>query len=92
MDATGPNVTRSRPNPGVGYLGEISEEVWDVVEKAWAMPFFISSNFARGLAIETAFAASLGWISNITPDGKGFSRQWHITMEGMVALRNIRNN
>lgn len=80
-------VGRSRPTAGRGYLGDIPDEVWQVVDRAWSAPFYISSNYARANSIATAFAASMGWITNITPDGHGYTRQWHITKEGLVALQ-----
>ena len=83
-------VSRSRPTAGRGYLGEFPPTFWDVLERAWIDPFYISSNFAREHSIETALAASMGWIGNITPDGHGFTRQWHITLEGLVVLQNVQ--
>jgi len=80
-------VGRSRTTAGRGYLGSIPEEVWEVLHRSWTKPFSISSNFAREHSIATAFAASMGWIGNITPDGLGYSRHWHITMEGLLALQ-----
>lgn len=82
-----PNIGRSRHTAGVGYLGSIPEEVWDVVERAWARPFTISSDYARSNALAVAFAASLGYITNITPSGKDLSRSWHVSLEGTIALR-----
>lgn len=58
-----------------------------VLSAAWETPFHISSNAAREAAIPVAFAASMGWLSNINPEGKSYSRKWHVTQEGLVALR-----
>lgn len=33
-----------------------------------------------------ALAASLGWITTISPDGAQHSRRWHVTQEGLNAL------
>lgn len=79
-------INRSRATPGVGYIGDIPEEVWEALEKVWTRPTHISSDYARGHAIEIAILASLGWISNIAPDGRSFSRQWCITSQGLTAL------
>lgn len=78
---------RSRATAGSGFKGPIPEEVWEVVERAWYQPFRISSNYARQNAILVAFAASLGWITNIALDGNGLSPQWHVTLEGAAALK-----
>lgn len=78
---------RSRTTAGSGFAGPIPEEIWEVVERAWYQPFRISSNYARQNAIAVAFSASLGWITNITLDGKELSRQWHVTLEGAAALK-----
>lgn len=55
---------------------------------AWETPFSLASNYARIRRDDVAFAASMGWISIITPDGLGATTQWHVTMEGLLALRN----
>lgn len=77
---------RSRPVAGIGYLGPIPDGVWGVLTYAWEAPIYLASNFAREFAPQVAFAASMGWLSTITPDGLSYSRQWHITKEGLVAL------
>lgn len=61
--------------------------MWDIVEEAWERPFHLASDLARAAAREVAFAASMGWIGNIHPDGRSFSRKWHLTPEGAMALR-----
>lgn len=61
--------------------------MWEILSYAWDGPFFISSNFARENTIPIALAASLGWLSNIQPDGRAFSRKWHLTAEGLYAVR-----
>jgi hypothetical protein len=81
-------VARSRAAPGAGYFGEVPEGVWDVVESAWNQPFSLASNYAREHLLEVAFAASIGWISTLSPNGIGYSRLWHVTLEGLSALRN----
>lgn len=72
---------------GVGYLGPIPEDVWTLLEIAWETPIAVSSNLAREHAPLIAFAASLGWLSTIQPNGQAFSRLWRITSEGLVAFR-----
>lgn len=78
---------RSRAVAGIGYLGDIPTEVWGVLSHAWAAPIFLASNYAREHTVSVAFAASMGWLSNIAPDGMSYSRQWHITKEGLTALQ-----
>lgn len=77
---------RSRAVAGIGYLGPIPPRVWDILTKAWAAPIYLASNYARENSIPVAFAASMGWLSTIAPDGKSYSRQWHLTKEGLLAL------
>lgn len=80
-------VGRSRAVAGSGYLGEIPDEVWEVLRQAWQAPIYLSSNYARENAVSVGFAASMGWLSTIAPDGLSYSRQWHITKEGITALQ-----
>lgn len=80
-------VARSRAASGTGYLGAIPKEVWEVLDRAWSAPISLASNYARKHDLAVAFAASIGWISTISPDGRSYSRRWHVTMEGLVALR-----
>lgn len=80
-------LARSRASPGAGFLGPLPPEVWEVVGTAWEAPFAISGDFAREHAPWVALAASLGWISTVTPDGSGFTRRWHATAEGLTAMR-----
>lgn len=82
-----PRLGRSRPFAGNGYLGTIPNDVWGVLSQAWEEPFHISGNFAREFSIPTAFAASMGWLTNISPAGRSYSRKWHLTPEGQLALR-----
>lgn len=77
---------RSRAVAGIGYLGPIPDQVWGVLIKAWEAPIYLASNYAREQAVAVAFAASMGWLTTIYPDGRSFSRQWHITKEGQLAL------
>lgn len=84
-------LARSRQVPGTGYLGQYPEEALEVLQYAWSHPFSASSNYARSNSIAVAFAASLGWISNIAPDGRTFSRHWHVTAEGLLVLRHLEH-
>ncbi len=79
-------LARSRPTAGVGYRGNIPEPVWDILAAIWTLPVTVSSNLARENSEWIAFAASMGWISTITPDGTVHTRSWHLTKEGLVAL------
>lgn len=84
-------VARSRAVVGTGYLGDLPDEALEVVRKAYAQPFAIASNYARENALDVAFAASMGWISSISPDGLSYSRRWHPTAEGLLTLRHHRD-
>lgn len=79
-------LARSRPTAGVGYRGDIPDPVWNLLAFIWSQPVTVSSNAAREQAQWIAFAASMGWISNITPDGSLATRSWHLTAEGLRAL------
>ena len=70
------------------YLGPIPDEVWEVLLSAWDLPIYIASNFARAQRHAVALAASIGWISNIAPDGLDYSDRWHLTHSGAQALEN----
>lgn len=54
---------------------------------AWQAPIAIEANYARAHRNEIALLASLGYLSVIAPDGLTYSRMWHITAEGLYALR-----
>jgi len=84
-------VGRDRASTSGGYFGPVTAEVWKVLSRAWDEPFYLSSNYAREHAIATALAASIGWITNVTPDGLNYTRTWHVTLEGLNALRNRSN-
>lgn len=60
--------------------------VWKALTRAWEAPFRIESNYAREKRWAVAFAASVGWISVVSPDGLSYGREWRVTAEGLVAL------
>jgi hypothetical protein len=74
----------------VPYLGPIPPEVWEVLSQAWDAPIYIASNFAREHRHEVALAASIGWISNVKPDGLSYSPAWHLTASGALALETLK--
>lgn len=82
-------LTRSRhrtittPN---GYTGPLPQAIWEVVRCAWEDGIAVSSNVARELSAEVALAASLGWISTVSLDGRRHTRVWNVTAEGVTAL------
>ena len=80
-------MTSSRTVAGVGYFGPVPVTVWEVLEQAWEHPFSVASNLAREQAVAVSFAASMGWLSTISPTGATFTRLWHITPEGEITLR-----
>lgn len=82
-----PKVGRSR-HTGTGWVGDaVPQEVFRILEEVHISPLYVSSNLSRELAIAVAFAASSGWISNILPSGREYSRLWRITTEGLTVLR-----
>jgi hypothetical protein len=60
--------------------------VWDIVTVAWEVGIAVSSNMAREWSKEIALAASLGWISTVSLDGRTSHRVWNVTAEGVTAL------
>lgn len=64
-----------------------TREFWNVLREAWREPFYVSSNFAREFSVEVALAASLGFISTVSPSGNSYGRTWHITAAGIAAWR-----
>lgn len=77
-------VTRDRyKGVGRGYLGPIPKLIFKLLTKAWEDGITTSSNYARQNAPQIALAASAGWISNVTLDGKRFTNRWNITAQGV---------
>mgnify|MGYP001555002671 CR=1 FL=1 len=76
----------SRPSTSVMYTGPIPSGVWEVLDRVWRHPLAIASDYTRLNQAEVSFAASMGWISNIAPDGHGYTRHWRLTVEGLVNL------
>jgi hypothetical protein len=56
------------------------------------MPYAIESNYAREKRWAVAFAASVGWLTVVAPDGMSYGRTWHVTAEGLVALQHQRRS
>ena len=80
--------TRHIP-PSTGYTGRIPKTLWDVLRLAWeGGGIAVSSNYAREASREVALAASIGWISTVSLDGKHYHRVWNITAEGVAAFNN----
>lgn len=65
------------------YTGAMPDELEGVLDLA-RIGFTVSSNFARYHAVSVALAASNGWISTVTADGRGYSAFWSLTMAGMT--------
>lgn len=78
---------RSRLTPGRGYRGTIPKGVVQVLAWAWENPIAVQSDYARANSTDVAFAASMGWLSTISPDGHSYSKLWRITAEGLITLR-----
>ncbi len=71
----------------MGYRGPIHAWVWKVLGKCWHDGCRLESNFAREKRWAIAFAASIGWISVVSPDGQTYGRTWRVTAEGLMALQ-----
>ena len=80
---------RSRTTSGVGFRGRIPEDYWEVLGSIWRHPPTLKSNFAREHCAAIAFLSSMGWVSNITPDGTSTVNTWHVTREGVQALEGV---
>lgn len=68
------------------YSGPYPVEALGVLEAATEGPIALQSDFARQAAPWVAFCASLGFLTTITSNGRGFTRTWRITPSGLVAL------
>lgn len=64
----------------------IPPEVFEVLEEVHEAPLSVQSNFARAYAPFVAAAASLGWITTLSPRTGTFGRSWLISPQGAVAL------
>lgn len=64
----------------------IPPEVFEVLEEVHEAPLSIQSNFARAYAPFVAAAASLGWITTMSPRTGTFGRYWLISPQGATAL------
>jgi hypothetical protein len=71
------------------YRGDYPAQLWLVLNLAHERYISVSGDWARSLASEVALAASLGWLSNIAPDGQTYSNKWRITPAGLTALMDI---
>jgi hypothetical protein len=71
----------------MGYIGPTPAGAIEVVRHVWKGPLSLESNYARTNRIEVAFAASMGWLTIIHPDGRSYDRAWHVTNEGLFALK-----
>lgn len=83
---------RSRPQTAQrGYFGPLPQRVFAVLHRCHSNPPYLSSNFVREHDADIAFAASIGWISSISINGRDFTRQWRITLSGLTALETKDN-
>lgn len=69
-------------------LPKVPPEVFEVLEEVHEAPLSVQSNFARAFAPFIAAAASLGWITSLTPRANTFGRVWLLTPAGTTALFN----
>ncbi len=75
----------------VGYKGDIPSPVYEVLEHVWAGALGLDADYARQHRTHVAFAASMGWISTIRPDGLSYGRAWYITAAGLHVLEDYHN-
>jgi hypothetical protein len=71
------------------FHGDYPPSLWAVLTLAHDRYISCQGDWARALAPEVALAASLGWLSNIDPDGLHYSNKWRITPAGLTALIEI---
>lgn len=83
----GPKVRPSRAAPPEPYIGTYPRQAVEVCRHVWKHPLALESNYARQYRVEVAFAASMGWITVIHPDGHSYDRAWHITAAGLIAIK-----
>ena len=68
------------------YHGPYPANLWTVLEVCHRLgSVSIQSNLARGAAIELALAASIGWITTVSPDGASHGARWRLTQAGLLA-------
>lgn len=70
------------------YRGPLPEDLWAVLTEATERGIFVQGNFARERALPLALAASLGWLTVISPDRYVYARVWRPTAAGLTALEN----
>jgi len=63
----------------------------EVLSRAYQTPFTTRSDFARNNAELVAVCACEGFISTKTVGTNQFGRQWHITVMGLMRLREGEN-
>lgn len=87
------SVTRSRPKSVShgSYHGPVPRKLWDILRVSWEQGLAVQSNYAREHASEVALAASMGFISTVSLDGRKYQRVWNVTHEGVVAFTNREN-
>jgi len=72
--------------PSTPYTGPLPEALWQVLHVAWeGGGISVQSDFARTMAPYLGLAASMGWVSTISLDGRSFGGRWHVTFEGTMA-------
>jgi hypothetical protein len=68
------------------FRGPLPAGLWAVLGAAHASYISVQSDFARAHSTELALAASMGWITTISPDGGSYGGRWRITAAGLTAL------
>lgn len=69
------------------FRGTYPPALWTLLDETHlAGGLSIQGDPARQRADMVALAASLGWLSTITPDGHRYTRVWRLTAAGLQAL------
>ena len=68
------------------YTGPYPGDIWLVLDDAHQGGLYIQSDRARFRSHAVALAASLGWITTVSTDGRTYGGVWRITQAGLAAL------
>lgn len=77
-------MTRTSPH----YHGPLPADIWLVLHLAWEIGMATQGDWARKFHTEVALGASLGWLSNVTPEGDQYTNRWRTTVAGLTVLQN----
>lgn len=71
------------------YKGALPAGLWKVLDTAHEKGgISVQGDYARSNSTCLALAASLGWVSTISPDLTEYGKVWRVTVAGLSALQN----